>query len=630
MQMLSTELSVGNTVIKNRAIMAPIKTGYGVPTGEVTDRHLRFFERRSRHVGAVTPEPFCLHPTLRELPVQIGIHSDDMLPGLKRLADVIHGNGALAIAHLNHPGRMANPAIPGNRFLSSSGRMCPTGVKEPEAMDQSLIEESQGLFEKAAVRAEKAGYDFVELQFGHGYLIAQFLSEAVNDRTDQYGGNWENRLRYGLEVLERVKKAITLPIIVRLSADEMTPNGLGLEDAMRLAVALEERGANALHISSGSACETPPWYFQHMAVPKGKTWDFASRIREKVRIPVIAVGQINEREDPETILQNGMADAVAIGRALIADPDFVGKVLGKISDSIRPCASCLEGCIGGVRGGKGLMCVVNPAVGKDEEAVPTVERPRKVAVVGGGPAGMEAALVLDERGHDVTLYEKDDLGGLFTFAYLTPRKGNLKRISDYLIQEVQEKVPVVREEAGAEDLVDAYDAVIVATGSHPQPPDIPGLKEWNWAEILQEHHMPTGKKGLIVGGGFIGAEMAEALVRNGNDITILKRSKEIAPAMEPMARKFLLRALEELNIPVMTDTDVTKVEGGTVHLMTGVEEGSIEGVDFIVYTKGMVPEDSLKERLAGKVPVYSIGDCREIGRAMDAIHDAYHCAMSLG
>ena len=207
MQMLSTELSVGNTVIKNRAIMAPIKTGYGVPTGEVTDRHLRFFERRSRHVGAVTPEPFCLHPTLRELPVQIGIHSDDMLPVLKSLADVIHGNGALAIAHLNHPGRMANPAIPGNRFLSSSGRMCPAGVKEPEAVDQSLIEESQGLFEKAAVRAEKAGYDFVELQFGHGYLIAQFLSEAVNDRTDQYGGSWENRLRYGLEVLKRVKKA---------------------------------------------------------------------------------------------------------------------------------------------------------------------------------------------------------------------------------------------------------------------------------------------------------------------------------------------------------------------------------------------------------------------------------------
>ncbi len=629
MQLLPTELSIGNTIIKNRTIMAPIKTGYGIPTGEVTDRHLRFFERRNRHVGAVTPEPFFLHPALRELPVQIGIHSDDMLPGLKRLADVIHGKGALAIAHLNHPGRMANPAIPGNQFFSSSTRMCPSGVKEPQAMDQSRIEESQLLFEKAAVRAERAGYDFVELQFGHGYLIAQFLSEAVNNRTDQYGGSWENRLRYGLEVLERVKKAVTLPIIVRLSADEMIPNGLRLEDAMRLAVALEERGANALHVSSGSVCETPPWYFQHMAVPKGKTWDFALRIREKVGLPVIAVGQINERKDPETILQNDMADAVAIGRALIADPDFVGKVLGEISDPIRPCASCLEGCLGGVKSGKGLMCLVNPTVGKVEEAVPTVEKSRNIAVVGGGPAGMEAALVLNERGHNVTLYEKDKLGGLFNLAYLTPRKGNLKRINDYFIQEVQRKISVVHREADVENLVDSYDAVIVATGSHPQPPLIPGLKEWRWAEILQEDQMPAGKKGIVVGGGFIGAETAEVLARKGNDITILKRSREIAPAMEPIARKLLLRALEELNIPIITDADVTRVEDGTVYFTQGDGENSIEGVDFIVYTKGMVPEDSLKEHLSGKIPVYVIGDCRAIGRVMDAIHDAYDYAMSI-
>jgi len=629
MQLLSTKLSIGNTAIQNRAVMAPVKTGYGVPTGEVTSRHLHFFERRSRHVGAVIPEPFCLHPTLRELPVQIGIHSDGMLPGLKRLSDVIHAHGALAIAHLNHPGRMANPAIPGNQFFSSSGRMCPTGVKEPEAMDRSRIEESQEFFEKAALRAQKAGYDFVELQFGHGYLIAQFLSEAVNDRTDQYGGSWGNRLRYGLEVLERVKKTVTLPIIVRLSADEMTPNGLGLDDAMRLAVVLEEQGVSALHISSGSVCETPPWYFQHMAVPKGKTWDFSGRIREKVGIPVIAVGQINEREDPETILHKGMADAVAVGRALIADPDFIGKVLGEISGPIRPCASCLEGCLGGVKGGKGLMCVVNPAVGKVEEAVPTVDKPRKIAVVGGGPAGMEAALVLEERGHDVTLFEKDRLGGLFNLAHLTPRKGNLKRINDYLIQEVQEKIPVVGTEADPEGLAGAFDAVIVATGSRPQPPDIPGLLEWNWAKLLQKDNMPTGKKGVIVGGGFIGAEMAEALVKNGNDITILKRSREIAPAMEPIARKLLLRTLEELGIPIITDTDVTRVEGETVYLATGDGEDAIEGVDFIVYTKGMIPEDSLKDRLSGKVPVYAIGDCREIGRAMDAIHDAYDYAMSI-
>ncbi len=627
MDLLSTELSIGNKVIKNRFIMAPVKTAYGVKTGEVTDHHLQFFGRRNKYLGAITPEPFYLHPSLRELPVQIGIYNDDMIPGLKKLSDVIHEYGTLAIAHLNHPGRMANPKIPGNQFFSSSRQICATGGKEPEAMDESQIGESQELFERAAVRAQEAGYDFVELQFGHGYLIAQFLSKDVNNRTDSYGGSWENRIRYGIEVLEKVKKAITIPIIVRFSADEMTPKGLKLEDMMKLAVILEEKGASAIHVSSGSACETPPWYFQHMAVPKGKTWDFASNIKKKVGIPVISVGQVNEKGDPEKILQNGMADAVAIGRSLIADPDFAGKVLGDISDPIRPCASCLEGCLGGVKGGKGLMCVVNPAIGKEEEKLTKADKPKNVAVIGGGLAGMEAALVLSERDHNVTLYEKNALGGLFNLSYLTPRKQNLKKINDYFIKLAKEKINIVYKEAGSDELIGKYDTVILATGSSPKTPSIPGLKEWSWAEILKEKNMPNDKKGVIVGGGFIGAEIAEVLVRNGNEITIVKKSKEIAPDMEPMARNFLLKALKDLNIKILTDADITKMDGSKVYLAVGTNEVLIKDVDFIVYTKGMVPENSLQEQLNGKVELYSIGDCREVGKAMDAIHSAYDCAL---
>ena len=629
MDLLSTELSIGNKVLKNRLIMAPIKTAYGVKTGEVTEHHLQFFGRRNTYLGAITPEPFYLHPSLRELPVQIGIHNDDMIPGLKRLSDVIHEHGARAIAHLNHPGRMANPNIPGNQFFSSSKQACPAGGKEPAAMDQSQLEESQDLFVKAALRAEQAGYDFVELQFGHGYLISQFLSEYSNKRTDNYGGSWENRTRYGVEVLEKVKNAINIPIIVRFSADEMIPKGLKLEDMMKLAALLEQNGANALHISSGSACESPPWYFQHMAIPKGKTWDFASGIKKHVGIPLITVGQINEKEEPEKILQDGMADAVAIGRALIADPDFVGKVLGDITELIRPCASCLEGCLGGVKGGKGLMCVVNPEVGKDETEPSKTDKPKDIAVVGGGLAGIEAAIVLQKKGHTVTLYEKDTLGGLFNLSYLTPRKQNLKKINDYFINQAKEKLTIVYKEAEPNELIGKYDTVILATGSHPKTPDIQGLKEWNWAEILKEEHMPRNKKGVIVGGGFIGAEIAEALVKNGNDITIVKKSKEIAPDMEPMSRVFLLKALQELNITILTDSDIAKIDGNKVYLSTGSNEILIKAVDFIVYTKGMVPEDSLKDQLKGKVEVFLIGDCKEIGKAMDAIHSAYDCAMAI-
>jgi len=629
MSLVSEELMIGGKRLKNKFIMAPIKTGYGTKTGEVTDRHLQFYRRRNQYLGAITPEPFYLHPTLRELPVQIGIHNDDMITGLIRLADLIHENGSLAIAHLNHPGRMANPNIPGNQYLSSSNRICATGGKQPIAMDDESIADAQALFQNAAVRAQEAGYDFIELQFGHGYLIAQFLSENVNNRTDRYGGSWENRLRFGLEVLERIKETISIPVIVRLSADEIFPKGLKLDDMIRLSIALEQKGADAIHVSSGSVCETPPWYFQHMSIPKGKTWEFAAKIKSKVTIPVIAVGQINEKHDPEKILKDGLADAVAIGRPLIADPDFVGKVLGDIRSPIRPCACCLEGCIGGVRSGKGLMCVVNPEVGKEEKKLEKVTKPKKIAVIGGGLAGMEAALILKERGHMVTLFEKKTLGGLFNFAYRAPRKANLEKIKRYFVDEVTGKIDVIFEDAHPDELIENYETVILATGSLPKTPSIFGLKEWDWAEILEPDKTPKNKKGVIVGGGFIGAEIAEVLVKNGNDVTIIKRSEEIAPRMEVMSRNFLLRALKELKVKIVTGADVVRKKGGTLYLSIGDKEGRIEHMDFIVYTKGMVPENSMENRLKEKVELFLVGDCKEVGRAMDAIHSAYECALSV-
>ncbi|MFO8163075.1 MAG: FAD-dependent oxidoreductase [Thermodesulfobacteriota bacterium] len=629
MSLISEEITIGDKRIKNKFIMAPVKTGYGIKTGEVTDRHLYFYEKRNQFLGAITPEPFYLHPSLRELPVQIGIHNDDMIPGLQKLANVIHEKGSLSIAHLNHPGRMANPNIPGNQYLSSSDRICPTGGKQPTAMNEESIADAQVLFENAAVRAQKAGYDFIELQFGHGYLIAQFLSENVNNRTDRYGGSWENRLRFGLEILERIKKATSIPVIVRLSADEMFPEGLKLEDMIRLSVALEENGADAIHVSSGSVCETPPWYFQHMSMPKGKTWEFASKIKDKVTIPVIAVGQINEKDDPEKILKNGLADAIAIGRPLIADPDFAGKVLGEVRSPIRPCACCLEGCIGGIRSGKGLMCVVNPEVGKEERKVQKVAKSKKVAVVGGGLSGMEAALVLKERGHTVTLFERKSLGGLFDLAYRAPRKANLEKFKQYFVDEVTEKIDVIFKDADPDELVSNYDTVIMATGSYPKVPAIPGLKEWHWAEILEPDKTPKNKKGIIVGGGFIGAEIAEVLVKNENDVTIIKKSEEIAPRMEAMSRNFLLNSLKELKIKILTGADVIRKEDKSIYLSIGEKEEQIDDVDFVVYTKGMVPENSMENKLKEKVELFLIGDCKEVGRAMDAIHSAYECGLSV-
>lgn len=346
--------------LKNQFIFAPIKTGYSDGSGFVTARHLAFYKRRSRYLGAVIPEPFYMDKGLRELPTQMGIDNDDKIEGLKKLTALLHESETAAIAHLNHPGRMANPKISGNYFISATDKPCENGGAVPQRMTQKEIDHVIHQFVESAIRAEKAGFDMLELQFGHGYLVAQFLSPFVNDRTDGYGGGLEQRARFAMEILGAVKAAVDLPVIIRISGDEMIPNGIKLPEMEKFARFLERADAAAVHVSAGTVCSTPPWFFQHMFIPKGKTWEMAGQIKNAIKIPVIAVGQVNEIADIEKINRENISDYIAIGRALVADPDFVGKYLGETVGEIRPCMACAEGCLGGVRAGKGCNAWLIP------------------------------------------------------------------------------------------------------------------------------------------------------------------------------------------------------------------------------------------------------------------------------
>ncbi len=623
-------MKLGNEILRNSFFMAAVKTGYGDAEGNITDRHLAFWDRRSKHVAAVIFEPFFIDKHVRELPTQIGIDSDDKIDGHKKLVETVHHNGAKAVAHLNHPGRMANPKLPGNVYVSASDIECPSIGQKPKALSIDEIQTVQQQYIDAAIRAEKAGYDMIELQFGLGYLIAQFLSPFTNKRKDEYGESLENRLRFGLEILRGVKLKINLPIIIRISGDEKFEGGLTIEDSIRIVKQLEKENVDAIHVTSGNVCETPEWYYQHHFIPKGETWRLAKLIKENTSLPVIAVGQITEPVDIAHIFNEQLADFIAIGRALIADPDFVGKYLQLVEGRIRPCSSCLNGCLGRIKIGKGLQCQINPEVGKELEPLFHAEEKKNYAVVGGGMSGMEAAITLRQRGHNVTLFEKNELGGQFNFAPLPSQKESLQKQIDYLKHELED-IPVIKKEAMLEDLMDKYDGAILATGSKPFIPPIDGLIEYKWAEILYETNIPKNKNVLIIGGGLIGVEIANTLVDYGNKVIIIEMIDDIARDMEMVSKKLNLMKLKKHNVVVYTNKKVERVSGSSAFLKSKNVFGNfrIDNIDIYVVAAGMIPDKQLIEKLENKMPYYVVGDGDKIGDVVSAVQSAYFTCKEL-
>ncbi len=614
--------------LKNPFIFAPVKTGYGDQSGIINQKHLDFYQKRAKYLGAITPEPLYIDKGLRELPMQIGISCDEHIEGLQKLTSMIHSFDTKVIAHLNHPGRMANPMIPNNYFISSTNRACEGGGATPKRMDDTDMEQVRQLFSEASQRAEKSGFDIIELQMGHGYLLAQFISPFVNDREDEYGGSFENRIKFPMEVLDAIKGNCNLPVIVRISGDEMIPQGIHLNEMISLAKILKKKGVEAIHVSAGTVCNTPPWYFQHMFVPKGKTWEMAAKIEEEVQIATMFVGQINTKEDANKLQNEMQADYIAVGRALVADADFVGKCLGEVEEIIRPCLSCSDGCLGGVKSGKGIGCLVNPLVGYEGEIPKPVEKGKHLAVVGGGLAGSEAALNLVRRGHKVTLFEKNNIGGQFDLAALPPKKQSLHKIVSYYDQVLKkEGVLLVNHEAKKEEL-EQFEEIVMATGSTPIIPYIKGLTKIHWAEVLEEKNMIENKTVAIIGGGLIGTEVAHKLLKKGNKVFLIEMLEEIARGMEMIERKLTLKSFESANIQIFTKTMVQEIQEKTLLCEREGVQLKLENVDEIVLATGMKPYHPFEENEL-QVPVHYVGDANKVGKAQDAIRDGFLVALAL-
>jgi 2,4-dienoyl-CoA reductase-like NADH-dependent reductase (Old Yellow Enzyme family)/thioredoxin reductase len=624
-----TALQIGPVEVGNRLAMAPVKTAFGSPGGLACPEHVAYYRRRAQGgAGLIIVEPLFVDPRGREHPKQLGVHSDEVVSGLGGIVAAIHEHGALAFAHLNHAGRAANPKAIGGAPEAPSAVVCPATGAVPEPMTGERIVAVLESYGRAARRVREAGFDGVELQLGLGYLPAQFLSPRTNQRADDYGSAGESRWRFIQELVGVVATAAgpDLAVMARMSADEKVDGGLGLDDALELANRLEGWGVHALHVVTGSACDSPPWYYQHMALPPGVNEALAGRIRASVSVPVMVAGRLGDPDRIRDILDQGMADAIALGRPLVADPDLPRKMREGREDEIMSCGACLQGCLAKVKAGGPIGCIVNPELGHEADwPLPAAAVGERLVVVGGGPAGMAAALTAHRVGYRVTLVERRrSLGGQFTLAPLTTGKEAMDRPLRSLVTAVERSGVDVR--IGVDATVETVvalepDQVIVATGSRPVIPPVPGLDDPLSAEQVLTGDRAVGNRVLILGGGLVGIEMAEQLGQRGHEVVVVELLDVVARDMEAITRAMTLRRLEALPVEILTATRLVRMDGreAIVASADDGDERSLERFDSVLVSVGHRSFDPLSDGLGSAgVSVSVVGDASHPGQIFDA------------
>ena len=629
---------IGQMELRNRIVMPPMVTRYGSEDGYVTERTKNYYEARARGGAALLiVEATYIHLRGWAFENQLGISDDKFLPGMNELVQAIHKHGAKAAIQIHHGGREAKSTLSGMQPVAPSPLAGMAG-EIPKELTVDEIAEIVTLFAEAALRAKKAGFDGVELHGAHSYILDQFLSPSSNKRRDAYGGDVHNRTRFLVEVIKAVKEAVgkDYPVWCRINGKEYgKEEGTTLEDAQETARMAQSAGCDAIHVSAYGP-KTPTNLTSAIFTP-AVIEDLAAGIKQAVTVPVIAVGRITP-EAGERILEEGKAELIAIGKALLADPELPNKVASNRLEDINPCIVCM-GCRDDLRLPEvvGIRCSVNAALGKEKEyEIIPARKPRKVLVVGGGPAGMEAARVAALRGHKVTLWEKEPrLGGQLIQAAISPHKDRIAPLARYL--QTQMKKLAVKVELSQEATVTRIEefkpeVVILATGVRPLVPEIPGMDQ---AHIVQagdvlEDKVEVGNRVVVIGGELVGCETAEFLVAKGKKVTVMRRGPEMALGVGPSLRNFFLGRLLEKGVTLLTEIKYNEIiPGGLVVTTKEGEKKTIEA-DIIVLAAGSIPDTKLYQDLKGKAPeIHCAGDCVAPRTIRDAIAEGYRLGLEI-
>jgi len=635
---LFREIKIGRVTLRNRIVMPPMVMCYASSEGEINEQVIAHFEARAKGgVGLIIIEASYIHPSGKGFESEVAIDRDTLIPRLHMLTNAVKVNGSAIATQLYHGGIQAHVDQPVGP--SAIGRKVFLPPRTPRELSTSEVEEMVEHFANAALRAKMSGFDMVEVHGTHGYLIAEFLSPLTNKRTDKYG---VDRTLFATEIVQRIKEKCgrDFPVIFRLVADEFEEGGITVEYAKEVAKKLEAAGVDAFDVTGGNYDTAdhiiPPVYYDK----QGYFFKQASEIKKAVNVPVISGGMIIDPIIADSAINDGIVDLVFIGRQLIADPEWPNKVREGKEEDIKPCIACEE-CIERIFFQEPVNCSVNPLKGFEykylsEEDIPEAKEKKKVVIVGGGLAGLEAARIAKTRGHDVVLFEEsNELGGVLKLVLEEETKLRIKKLIDWY-KSTMKKLDItikINEKVLPETIKkEAPDVVILATGSDPLIPKIPGVENATLAEDILSGKAKTGNSVVIIGGGLVGCELALNLAAEGKKVTIVEALPQVATGEPTLSRMGIINLLTKAKINILTNAPVIEVYKDGVDIADSLGRRTKVNADTVILSVGRISridKDIIESSKSIAKEVYVIGDAKQPRRIIDAIKEGFWSAINI-